>query len=69
MPKSPELSVREVLLDTTQKLHERLQGGSLQQSTVLQAAAEALQFPHYGDRDKEEALLTHTWQDYSKRQQ
>jgi hypothetical protein len=61
MAQAPERSIREVLLETVQKQHEKLKGGSLQQMTVLNAVAEIL-VPHHGNPALEEAILTQ-WND------
>lgn len=61
MAQPPERSIREVLLDTVQKQHAKLNGGSLQQMEVLNAVAEIL-VPYPGNRELEEAILTQ-WND------
>lgn len=58
MPNPPELGIREALLDTIRKEPKDTGGGPMNRSSVLNAAARALGFPTWGDKDKEEALLT-----------
>jgi hypothetical protein len=61
MAQSPQRSVLEVLLTTVQEQHRKLtQGGSLQQTTVLDEVARLL--APYGNPELEEAILTQ-WHD------
>jgi hypothetical protein len=61
MTTPPTPSIREVLLSLVNDMEAKRQGGNLQQTTLMNAAAAKL-VPVYGNRELEQAILTQ-WQE------